>query len=345
MKDIIELINQAKEQENLPKYVADHFRAFPPLYGYETIANDLKSLNSEVLDVKETIKVNSTCTCSRSPTNITAEIETLKEEIIEIKQFIMDFVTKSKVDKKNKNMNKIAELSFVSSSTDQEFSEASAPSLSQLSQSPILLNENREKILTNSPSKSVKQKNTPIKSNKNSKVKEKPTYSLVLQNNETTSQKVVNKNQETTATNSIDNSNSTSNGNTNKRIEGNYQIDEDGFKMKIKKPRIIGTKQNNERLKAVSRTKVLYIGRLEEKTTTEDIKIHIKEELDVEIIKCYKLNCSMRKCSSFKVIIDASDVNKLMSDQAWPMGTIVHEYIYRNPDEQNNSNDIQVRNL
>ena len=41
MIDIVDLVIKAKDSGTLPRYVADSYDAFPPLNGYETIANHL----------------------------------------------------------------------------------------------------------------------------------------------------------------------------------------------------------------------------------------------------------------------------------------------------------------
>ncbi len=109
-----------------------------------------------------------------------------------------------------------------------------------------------------------------------------------------------------------------------------YKYDEDGFQTKMKKKRIVGTKKNTEEgLRAVGRTKVIYIGRLEEDTDIDKLEKYVKDETGIVIKKCYKLKCSMRNCSSFKVIIEANKIDKLMSSLIWPSGTVVREYIFR----------------
>lgn len=345
VKDIIDLVNQANADGTLPKYVADYYRAFPPLYGYEIIANDIKSLRNEVLDVKETIKeTSSTCQCSRS--NSPAEIETIKEEIIEIKQFMKDIISSKKhKDIECNGNNGVANCSFVSSASEHlsliPGLSPTAPPYSQAPVSPLLLNEDKVENLAENDSTKIPSKHE----NNDSKIlntgtKEKQTYSKALINNRKNMEKVA-KNIPKPKVLSLSNKEKDQTQSTPSvtRTEGKYQYDDEGFKMKIKKPKIVGKNQNNSRLKAIKRTKVLYIGRMEEQTTAEDIENYIKEDIGVDILKCYKLNCSMRQCSSFKVIVNASEFDALLSETAWPIGAIVHEFIYRNPYEQNVDHD------
>lgn len=329
LMDVIDLVIQEKDADKLQRYVADNYQAFPPLFGYETIANDLKTLKNDIVDIKENIEATSQDrTIVNKQNSCDTELETIKEELFEIKKFMFDYMqSQSESNEKETNL---SNSSFMSSLSVREI--PTAPPYSQLPVSPLLLS--RSPPQQDKPKHSLNKNKASNNHNHN-----QPSTNAINQNGKQ----------------DIDRSNNYSGKlnyskvaashpksiNAKTKVNGNYEIDEDGFQKKIKKPRIVGTKNTSEgNLKAVvkTRTKVIYIGRLEEKTTVKDIEEHIKSEIGMSVIKCYKLKCSMDKCSSFKVIIDPNNIDKIMNDSVWPEGTLIREFIYRNENNENNSN-------
>ena len=290
--------------------------------------HDLKSLKKEVFEIKESLSNNAHGTpATRNINANNEELETIKEEIIEIKQFIMDFISTNKTVKTNQN----PEESFISVPEDQTQNmpiNPYAPPFYLRPLSPIVVQKTQVS----------KMKKSPVKNFTSS------SPSKFMQNNYAHALKSKPLNKKKNEENEIKNSaESKSNIQDRRNIGKNFRMDDDGFITKVKKTRIVGSKQpeGGSIIKGASRTKVLYVGRLEKKTTLKDMEQHIKQETGVEILKCYKLNCSIQNSSSFKVIIKAHEINKVLSAQVWPEGTVVREYIYNKSGDNNNSLNSQ----
>ena len=310
--DILDLMCKT-DDDNIPSYVADRYNAFPPIFGYESIANDLKALSVEIAEIKENLK-NQQVILSRNSEN--PELEVIKEEIIEIKKSLANFLhTPPKENICNGSDDSIVSRDFAS------------PSAPPFSQEQFSMNEeNFQTTYAAYASRPVVTKPTVNSKNTSAKGKGKriqgANFSNVahhkhLSSNAGTSQHI-----------------------PSVQISKRFQMDEDGFYTKIKRKRIVGTKENDNQqgLKAARRTKVIYIGRLEEKTSVEDVENHISEVINVNVIKCYKLKCSMKNCSSFKVIIKEFELDKFLESSFWPQGTVVREFIFNQDQQEANKN-------
>lgn len=98
-----------------------------------------------------------------------------------------------------------------------------------------------------------------------------------------------------------------------------------------KKTAILGTSTNNSAatFKAAERRGWLYIGRADEKTTTNDIKTFLEREhkgksFTVEEITKHETNKSKNK--SFKVGVDYEMLELLRKPENWPRGIVVQRY-------------------
>jgi hypothetical protein len=115
------------------------------------------------------------------------------------------------------------------------------------------------------------------------------------------------------------------------KIVGKYIEDSEGFLTVNKRG---NHKRKNEaiRIQAVKRDIEVYIGRLIEKTKLEDLVQFIEYMVGIKVLTCRRLNCKMRLCSSFKVVIDEKDANQffIASDTIWPEGTDIREFVHRN---------------
>ena len=114
-------------------------------------------------------------------------------------------------------------------------------------------------------------------------------------------------------------------------------MDSDGFMMKYKCRGVVGKKSEaNMKIRGVTKSEDVYIGRLDPDTSEDNVMQHIKETAGVEVITCVKLKCRVPNCSSFKVTISDGESIKLYSSDIWPKYVECREFVTRSRSYCNN---------
>ena len=109
--------------------------------------------------------------------------------------------------------------------------------------------------------------------------------------------------------------------------------DGDGFQLvqsKKKKKNIIGSKkESNSVLKSAVKSADIFIGNCDTDVTAETLSKYIRDELQVNVLKCESLVTRYDNYSSFKVTLRVNDRVKLLNSDVWPEGIICRKFYSR----------------
>ena len=70
----------------------------------------------------------------------------------------------------------------------------------------------------------------------------------------------------------------------------------------------------------------LYIGNCDLGATADILSKYIKEDLNVDIAKCEKLQSKYDNYTSFKITLNVNDRIKLLSSEVWPDGIVCRKF-------------------
>lgn len=98
------------------------------------------------------------------------------------------------------------------------------------------------------------------------------------------------------------------------------------------KKKLIGKDIKSAKLVAAPRKMRLFVGRLDNTMTEQDVVNHVKDSCGVDTT-CKKLSAKDGRTFSFSAFIltcDSTDVSIVMDENIWPMGCEVREWVYKN---------------
>ena len=102
--------------------------------------------------------------------------------------------------------------------------------------------------------------------------------------------------------------------------------DKDGFITVTSRKTTTGTRKQNGALRGAKRTVDLYIGRCDDGVNEDDMKDYIKNELNIESLKCEKLSTRIPLSTAFKVTVKLEDRPHLLKGDSWPEGIICRRF-------------------
>ena len=102
--------------------------------------------------------------------------------------------------------------------------------------------------------------------------------------------------------------------------------DKDGFITVTSRKTTTGTRKQNGALRGAKRTVDLYIGRCDDEVNEDDIKHYIKNELNIEALKCEKLSTRIPLSTAFKLTVKLEDRPQLLKGDSWPEGIICRRF-------------------
>ena len=112
--------------------------------------------------------------------------------------------------------------------------------------------------------------------------------------------------------------------------EKSDNVDSEGFMLprnRKKKKNVIGSRKvSSSVLKCAMRTADLYIGNCDPGVTVDILSTYIKEDLNIDIVRCEKLQSRYDNYSSFKVTLNVNDRIKLLSSEVWPDGVVCRKF-------------------
>ena len=348
MLDVVELVETVLKEEGIPKFVADSYYAFPTLSGFENIANDLMSLKVEISELKnnfeEEKKKKASPACSE-------DVMIVKEEIVEIKKYLIEVAKKSLPLSPKKNVARGNQPSSSSPIQPDQPIRSKSPLIPEISDPAK--NKNIENT-HNSINFSLQNDSVPVPKITQEQFSDvlkkysKPDTSVVIGE-----QKLkCNKTSKPTA-NSTSNSCKTPAPGAHiyggikeiKQTHGKYTVDSEGFLTKNKHSSLKGINSTGSiKIQAVKKDVEIYIGRLVENTKLEDLIHHVENLLGIKVIRCRKLICKIRDCSSFKIIVSEEDADKFFSTNIWPEGSDVREFLPYSPFNRSYNQYINNKN-
>lgn len=91
---------------------------------------------------------------------------------------------------------------------------------------------------------------------------------------------------------------------------------------------IFGNKEVNEksRFKSAKSYVDLYLGRCDLNVSIDDISSYLNEELNIKTCNIMELNSKNPNAKSFKINVELSIRDKLLSDDVWPSGIICRKF-------------------
>ena len=79
-------------------------------------------------------------------------------------------------------------------------------------------------------------------------------------------------------------------------------------------------------LKSAPRRADIYLGNCDLQVTSDDIKEYIHNEMNISIEKCEPLASRNPNCKSFKITLNVTDRQKLLSADVWPENIICRKF-------------------
>ena len=93
--------------------------------------------------------------------------------------------------------------------------------------------------------------------------------------------------------------------------------------------RVLGSRKSGNQLKAVKRTADVFIGRLENNISIENIKEYVIDNFEIEIYNIEQLIIKTDLYKAFKVTVAIDDREKLFNAELWPEDIIVDKFYNR----------------
>jgi hypothetical protein len=309
MSMIFDKVKAARENNVLPKFVADSYKSFPIFNGFEYVIKEMTEMRVAFERMREDFTLLKKENKKQQIEEITQDISTISKELIDIKLVLTSEpkIVKTKAPKpitanyntcvgKKKNNQHVTPLSTP---------KPTAPTLSPDIVGNIFADMNRESSAT--PSAPAFEIEAPSLTGEIIyRQKEKKLESSLSEiKNEKLGRRV-----------------------------GKYWVYPDGFMEHIK---------TNKKLKGIigsnmPETQEIYIGRinLEERVDFNILGHFIERKCNIKVLNCYELNCRDPRYKSFKVIVNRKDSNKLFNAKLWAFGTEVREFVSRKPIRDNN---------
>lgn len=100
-----------------------------------------------------------------------------------------------------------------------------------------------------------------------------------------------------------------------------------------RKPRALPPLQGSlksDALKVANRrstNKELFVSRLDPSTSTQDLENFILNTLNLKFVKCTKLKARYESYSSFHLLINSEDFNKVHHEDVWPAGILIKPFL------------------
>lgn len=313
MQDLMDMIRFAQQKGRiLPKFVAESFNSLPPSSGFDIVGEGLISLIDEVSKLREEVVHLKSLRVSDG--NILSDLTCVKEALYEIRKEVNEI----KNDKNDlKKVNAFETGDEKQSLCSQNF--PSAPPASQvLSQFEDGLEDNFSDVQLNSDSdlRNWAEIVSDVSSNKVNR--DMKVYSN--SGMDTQLEKVSNNRLVKTVMNK---KTSSLNVNNDKNNDGFIKV-----KNRRKKPVIFGKKVSDQtdKFKCAKSFVDLYIGRCDSNVVGDDIVDFIKSNLNYDINKIEELKCRNPTSKSFKLNVEVTVREKLLTEDFWPRGIICRKF-------------------
>ena len=299
LKDILDAFNKAEEKSiSLPTFVAMGAAALPPSSGFEVIVDIINDLKKEISDLKNKIT---------SFDKVHAELGQIKKQMADM-------------NKQVRNVNSIP--STASNQINQKLQAAR----NATGYSSAAKNSQASRHVTNPPGQSV----VPINDSRHG-THRSPTLDHALPNN---SDNVQNDprmlpNSQWRNTGSIPTRTEASPD--NQTGTNDWQVYHSRrTRRNLRRPKIMGTRNNSSTLVAYERYYDLFVGGLNEGTTTEILKNYCENELNVRVKACNPLETSTETYKCFKVTMNLTDRNICLDGSCWPINVMVKKFYSTN---------------
>jgi hypothetical protein len=311
MSMIFDKVKAARENNILPKFVADSFKSFPIFNGFEYVIKEMTEMRVAFEKMREDFSLLKKENKKQNIDEITQDISTISKELIDIK-----LVLKSEPKIIKTNATKfIPGTSHHNTRADKKKNQYETPLNTSKPTAPTLSPDIVGNIFPNMNSRSSATPSAPP---------------IEIEAPSTKIGEIINVQKEK---NSESSSNEMKNEKLGQRV-GKYWVYPDGFMEHIK---------TNKKLKGVigsnmPQTQEIYIGRInfEERVDFNILGHFIERKCNIKVLNCYELNCRDPRFKSFKVIVNTRDSNKLFNAKLWAFGTEVREFVSKKPIRDNN---------
>lgn len=326
--DIIDLIKTANlKGDVLPKFVAAAYNSMPPTSGFDLISETLLNLNDEIFKLKEEIAYLRDSRVSEL--NFNGELLRIKELMhVMNKDYNEIKLSCSKMEDKLNKLPNTANVDFDISNDDKILLSPVVPSAPSASQVFDLVDINRSPLALENP-------NVAGTSNCNWSDIVKRNSSQVHLNNVNIKRLNMKKNKpspKTTKKTGSDLINSSKPFINSSNFNNGNSVSQDGFTLVTKSRKrnigIFGNKITNDlsKFKSAKNNVDLYIGRCDLEVTENDISDYLKSELNIDEFRITELNSKNVNAKSFKINLEFSLRDRLLSEDAWPRGIICRKF-------------------
>ena len=313
--DMIALLRKVDERkESLPQFLADGFSSMPPASGFETIAEHIINLTTEINVLKNEIE------SLRNKDIPEDKLTDIKEDIFDIKSMLMQKVTSGEPC--------IPTTPLGATKTKQLYADVASSSTSSKKDESDVSFALATGVIKNSDS--VDGKNCDVGGENK----------FMSVDNGGRKRSNFNKGnaEQRTAKQQPHEQDAAGSKKEMEDKENNWQVHQT---KKKRKEVIRGSKRVNGSFKSTVSNCDLYIGKCDSSVTNSIITSYIRDENDIDVVACECLN-EYNGVKSFKVTLSFDNRNKLLSSSMWPENIVVRKFY--NKKIHNNDRSNQNKN-
>ena len=93
--------------------------------------------------------------------------------------------------------------------------------------------------------------------------------------------------------------------------------------------RVTGSSKSLQQLRAVKRTADVFLGRMDNAVSEEDIKQYVVDNFQIDVFKIEKLDIKTDLYNAFKITVSFNERDKLFNSELWPEDVIVDKFYNR----------------
>ena len=92
---------------------------------------------------------------------------------------------------------------------------------------------------------------------------------------------------------------------------------------------VTGSSKSLQQLRAVKRTADVFLGRMDNAVSEEDIKQYVVDNFQIDVFKIEKLDIKTDLYNAFKITVSFNERDKLFNSELWPEDVIVDKFYNR----------------
>ena len=113
-----------------------------------------------------------------------------------------------------------------------------------------------------------------------------------------------------------------------KRQQRKHRLQKDGEAGRPRGP-VMGSKKGFQQLRAVKRTADVFLGRIDNVVSVDDIHTYVSENFKVKLCNVEELTIKAKEYKAFKLTLDFNEREKLFNSELWPENVVVDKFYNR----------------